>query len=299
VNLRDHARDLYDVVGAVAHEKGIDESAIFHLSTRMCAAHRLRVIGKIRDRLKDELPCYVVSTQLVEAGVDLDFPLVLRALAPLDSIVQAAGRADREGKLTAKLGRPGGRVVVFRSPDDKTPPNEYAEATCTTKNLAEQALLDGKSIQVDDSRAMRDYYRNYYSDGQEEKKLGSELVELRGLKKFRTLADEFEMISSRTKDVYVGHDEESRRLIEQMEREFREKKHFTPELRRILRSLQRSIVGLGPWEFDKARAAGTVLAEIVEGIWIAANKAYTERLGLALELRPEDFVLSADNQRRG
>jgi len=74
VNLRDHARDLYDVVGAVAHEKGIDESAIFHLSTRMCAAHRRRVIKSIRDRLKKELPCYVVSTQLVEAGVDLDFP---------------------------------------------------------------------------------------------------------------------------------------------------------------------------------------------------------------------------------
>jgi CRISPR-associated endonuclease/helicase Cas3 len=292
VNLRDHARELYDAVLAAARERGIEDDAVFHLSTRMCAAHRLRVIGTIRDRLKAKLPCHVVSTQLVEAGVDLDFPLVLRALAPLDSIVQAAGRADREGKLTANLGRPGGRVVVFRSPDDKTPPNEYAEATGTTRTLAAQSLLDGESIQVDDSEAMKAYYRNYYSDGQEPEKLGSTLVELRLARKFKTLADEFEMIGNRTKDVYVGHDDEARQLIAKMEKEFREKRNFTPELRDTLRLLQRSFVGLGPWEFDKAKAIG-VIDEVVadSGIWIAVDNAYTERFGLALERSAEDLIL--------
>jgi CRISPR-associated endonuclease/helicase Cas3 len=132
VNLRDHARELFSVVEAAVAERGLAPAGIHHLSTRMCAAHRLRAIETIRGRLKAKLPCHVVSTQLVEAGVDLDFPLVLRALAPLDSIIQAAGRADREGKLTANLGEPGGRVVVFLPEDNRTPPNEYAEGTALT-----------------------------------------------------------------------------------------------------------------------------------------------------------------------
>jgi CRISPR-associated endonuclease/helicase Cas3 len=294
VNLRDHARELFATMCAAALEKSLDENSVFHLSTRMCAAHRLRVIEMIRKRVEDKLPCHVVSTQLIEAGVDLDFPLVLRALAPLDSIVQAAGRADREGKLTAELGRPGGRVVVFRSPDDKTPPNDYAEATKKTNSIANQALLDGVSVQVDDANAMKDYYRSYYADGQEPKLLDAkDMAVMRDRGKFKMLADEFEMISDRTKDVYVAHDGESRKLIEELEKEFEEKRHFTPEIRKTLQRLRRSIVGLGPWEFDKAREKGVVRPEVVadSGIWIATETAYTERLGLAVELRPEDLVL--------
>ena len=71
----------------------------FHLSTNMYPEHRLRVLATIRKRLLDGLPCRVVSTSLVEAGVDLDFPVVYRAMAGLDSIAQAAGRCNREGKL--------------------------------------------------------------------------------------------------------------------------------------------------------------------------------------------------------
>lgn len=282
VNLRDHARELFETVCSEAEERGLDTATIFHLSTRMCAAHRLRAIEIIRERLKDGLPCHVVSTQLIEAGVDLDFPIVFRALAPLDSILQAAGRADREGKLTAELGRPGGSVVVFRSPDGKTPPNEYAEATCLTGVLAEERRGLGASIQVDDPRAMSDYFLRYY--GNESAQLGERLVQFREQRKFKTLAEEFEMISNRTKDVYVPHDEDARVAIA----ELREAKHITRELHY---RLQRSIVGLGPWEFDKARAAG-VVEELFPGseVWIAFDHAYDKRLGLKTELNPETFV---------
>ncbi|MCI0667514.1 MAG: CRISPR-associated helicase Cas3', partial [Methylococcaceae bacterium] len=114
VNTRKDARALFEMM-----PKGS-----FHLSAMMCAEHRSQVIKVIRTRLKQGQPTRVISTQLIEAGVDLDFPVVYRALSGLDSIVQAAGRCNREG-------RPGrGRVVVF-VPPSKTPSGMLTVSTQT------------------------------------------------------------------------------------------------------------------------------------------------------------------------
>lgn len=111
VNSRAHARELFrliqDLPGAV------------HLSTCMHAAHRSRVLAQVRADLKARRPCRLVATSLVEAGVDLDFPLVLRAEAGLDSIAQAAGRCNREGERPASESE----VIVFRAPGH-LPPRE-------------------------------------------------------------------------------------------------------------------------------------------------------------------------------
>ena len=92
-----------------------------HLSALMCGAHRSQKIEAIKRRLKAGIPTRVISTQLVEAGVDVDFPVVFRALAGLDSIAQAAGRCNREGRLQQ------GIVYVF-TPPSKIPAGHLRQA---------------------------------------------------------------------------------------------------------------------------------------------------------------------------
>ena len=281
VNLRDHARELYELL--LTQVPGLDKTAgIFHLSTRMCAAHRLRAIDAIRKRLRLGLACRVVSTQLIEAGVDLDFPLVLRALAPLDAIVQAAGRADREGRITARLGKPGGEVLVFRPEDERMPPHEYKEAAGVTESLAKQRLEDGSPIQVDDAAAMRDFYERYYAPG-DSTALGAKFNAMRQRLQFATLAEEFEFINSRTRDVFVPDDDAARAAIAELDRIGQ----LTGALRR---SLQRHTVGLNPTEFEKAQDAG-IVRELRSGseIWIAGKGAYSEQLGLNLTPGPDFY----------
>jgi CRISPR-associated endonuclease/helicase Cas3 len=113
-----------------------DDPALFHLSTRMCGAHRRLTLEVVRQRLKAGNACHLISTQVIEAGVDVDFPCVLRAIAPLDRIVQAAGRCNREGKL------PAGQVIVFEPEDGGLPPGPYRTGTQTTLALLQSLDID-------------------------------------------------------------------------------------------------------------------------------------------------------------
>jgi CRISPR-associated endonuclease/helicase Cas3 len=107
VNSRAHARALFEAIRELP--------GAAHLTTLMCPRHRRIKLAKLRERLKRKEPVRLVSTSLIEAGVDIDFPEVWRAAAGLDSIAQAAGRCNREGRLVL------GRVVVFE-PDEAKPP---------------------------------------------------------------------------------------------------------------------------------------------------------------------------------
>jgi CRISPR-associated endonuclease/helicase Cas3 len=131
--------------------KTVPEGVAWHLSTRMCPEHRRRVLGTVRSRLADGEPTLLVSTQLVEAGVDVDFPVVYRALAPADSLLQAAGRANREGKLPHP-----GRVVIVDPPDGTQPP-AYRRLVNTTRVHFGPGKAD-----PDNAQALRAYYRDVY-----------------------------------------------------------------------------------------------------------------------------------------
>ncbi|MHB8529963.1 MAG: CRISPR-associated helicase Cas3' [Caulobacteraceae bacterium] len=141
VNSRAHARDLYEVIR--------DLPGAVHLTTLMCPRHRSLVLADIRRRLKNEEPVRLVATSLIEAGVDVDFPEVWRAAVGLDSIAQAAGRCNREGKQCL------GRTVVF-TPTEAKPPHEikafWQAARGVLRDYPDPLCLD----------AVRAYFRELY-----------------------------------------------------------------------------------------------------------------------------------------
>lgn len=142
VNNRRHARSLFD---RLSHLPGT-----CHLSTAMTPQHRRHVLAEVRARLTERLPVRLISTSLVEAGVDVDFPLVLRAAAGIDSIAQAAGRCNREGRLTDL-----GEVVVFTpTSQGATPPEEVAQMAEIGANIL--AAHKGDPLSAE---AVADYFR--------------------------------------------------------------------------------------------------------------------------------------------
>lgn len=275
VNTRQHAVELFRELQAQASVA----LPIFHLSTRMCAAHRLAKLAEIRALLKAGDPCIVASTQLIEAGVDLDFPVVYRALAPLDSMVQAAGRCDREGRLTAQLGgQPGGKLTIFLTADGKTPPHEYKEATQITAAMANE-----RPLSIDDLNVMRRYFHRYYGETSATA-LGAEVEIARDEARFRDVADQFRMVADYTQDVFVPWDDQARTLIQQLDAT----QKLTPELRH---GLQRYVVGLLPREVPKAYAAAAIRQIQNTDFWVCLGHAYTDALGVTIEPNAGSMVI--------
>ncbi|HBF25266.1 MAG TPA: CRISPR-associated helicase/endonuclease Cas3, partial [Nitrosomonas sp.] len=162
-----------------------------HLSALMCGQHRSEVIADIKQRLKDGIPTRVISTQLVEAGVDIDFPVVYRALAGLDAVAQAAGRCNREGMLPGM-----GKVVVFVPPKPAVP-GLLRKAQQSGQEI--MRLTEGDPLTRERFEA---YFRHYYASLNsldEENIIGlldmHNRVEARRAEfSFRTAADKFQLI---------------------------------------------------------------------------------------------------------
>ena len=129
----------------------VDQDRLFALSSRLCPAHRREVLDRVRERLADGLPCVLVSTQVVEAGVDIDFPVVWRARAPLDAIIQAAGRCNREGLLALP-----GRVCVFTPEEAVLPGGAYTVGTYKANELL------SRGCDLGDPDTATDYFAALY-----------------------------------------------------------------------------------------------------------------------------------------
>lgn len=272
VDRRDSARDL----------TGMLPDGTFHLSALMCPQHRSEVLTKIRQRLGDrQAEVRVVATQLVEAGVDLDFPVVFRAVAGLDSVAQAAGRCNREGQLAE------GRLVVFAAP--KPPPDGVLRQAAA---IAERLLRGDDEDPLTLAAFTRFFTQLYWVQGDrlDSKQIISGynalLARSRLQYAFRTAAEVFRIIPDEQVPVVVPWGD-ARLLVREVER--------AGASRGRLRRLQRFTVGV-----YRRTAQGLltqrVVREILPGLLVLEDeRLYDEFVGLDVKglgvLNPQECIV--------
>ncbi len=239
VNNRRHARAVFQAMA--------DLDGARHLTTLMCARHRSEVLAGVREDLWQGRPCRLVSTSLIEAGVDVDFPLVLRAQAGLDSIAQAAGRCNREGRRAAAVSEV--QVFTTANPDWAPPPElkQFAQAAATVLRRHADNPLSPAAIQA--------YFRELYWQKGGAALDGGDLLGL--LQRSRpdslpmeTLAARFRMIESVQMPVIVPFDDTAREALQAL--------HFADKSGGLARRLQPYLVQLPRQGFEALRKSGAI-----------------------------------------
>lgn len=256
---------------AICHLKG-DAQALFealqrqdpealHLSAAMCPAHRRATLQEVFRRLKTEEPCRLVSTQVVEAGVDLDFPVVFRAMAGLESLAQSAGRCNREGLLEAP-----GRFFVFEAPTQ--PPGVLREHLAVARSL----LLINSGLDLFNPATFPTYFRGLHEVSPASlDALGIQVLR-QGLR-FQAVNDTFRMIPEVTSPIFIPWDTTARRLLERL-------RHAGPS-RGVLRALQPYTVAVYERAFRELQQQGALdlVAEGFQALHQAPGPHYHAAMG--------------------
>lgn len=261
VNTKADALALLEAVGTDA----------LHLSTQLCGAHRRDVLAEVQRRLRAGEPCLLVSTQVVEAGVDLDFPLVLRAMGPLDRLVQAAGRCNREGRMRSL-----GRVVVFEPADGAMPSGDY-----TTGAELTAMMMRGGEVDPNDPATFTRYFRRLYDNVE----LDAERIqEHRALLDYPTVAERFRMIDDTGEGVLVEYRRDGNdRRVDAVLQQLVETGRITRELRR---AAQPFVVQVRPRQLEQFQRQ-LLLEEVVPGL-LRWRPAYDPVRGLVPGTIPPD-----------
>ncbi|MDR2124311.1 MAG: CRISPR-associated endonuclease Cas3'' [Desulfovibrio sp.] len=281
--LRDHT--------ALSPNMPHDQDKLFHLSALMCPEHRTETLTGIHTALNayknGGSPCRVVSTTLVEAGVDLDFPVVYRAEAGIDSVAQAAGRCNREGRM--KLGQ----VYVFR-PESGLPAGLMRRSAQAARSVAERHQTD--LLHPD---AVRDYFLELYWQSGEDNLDAESIMKIIGETAqdadfpFREIEKKFHLIDAQTRGLIIPYDETAKELRNSLD-----SLTFGDNARNILRRLQRYSVSLYARDFAILERAGAVSPAGPGGhVAVLCNKSlYDTTFGLDLYkadpavLAPEDLI---------
>ncbi|RXZ77504.1 CRISPR-associated helicase Cas3' [Paenibacillaceae bacterium] len=210
-------KDAYKVYRKATHQ-GENSQKVYHLSNRMCPHHRKKVVEQIKKDLRNKKSILVIATSLVEAGVDLDFSAVFRAMSPLDSIVQAAGRANREG------GPETGKVFIFELIGGEMPHGMFDQGTKQTKLLLNQYGVEA----LHEPWIFEEYFRSLYTLG------GDDLLDKYRLRKLEPFEFEevnglFRMIDQDTVSVVCRHYQAEGDQLEKLIQSCKEKPYLTKE----------------------------------------------------------------------
>lgn len=268
VNRRDDCRKLWELMP--------DDT--YHLSALMCGAHRSTVIAEIKKRLLNEMTTRVISTQLVEAGVDIDFPVVYRALCGLDSVAQAAGRCNREGLLKE------GQVFIFR-PSSDPPIGHLRQAAGIGKRLLESDKADLIALEQ-----FTKYFQELYwlqGEGLDRHRILDYLKDGELRFSYRTAARNFKMIDdSKQMPVVVGYGDGAQ-LIDELSKR--------PPDRNLMRKLQRFIVNLPRYLHEKLVTEGSIRL-IHPGVYVQGHSAmYDDKTGFCADrsavYQPDELII--------
>lgn len=273
VSRRDDARELHRLMTAKEDGKNT-----LYLSALMCGEHRSKVIADIKARLKRNEPVRVISTQLVEAGVDVDFPVVYRALAGLDSIAQAAGRCNREGKQDGL-----GRVVVF-VPPKPAPPGLLRQAAQISVSL-----LSGSTSNVLGRDLAKQFFEHLYVRAPSLDKHGIHELHTQDARdcqiQFRTVAEKFKLIDDSAYQTILVRYGNNDILLGKLEKE-------GPQ-RWLMRKLQRYSVNIPKRLFAQLAKQGDV-REIWQGLYAqVGDTLYDKTLGVVIDgnIAPDDLTV--------
>lgn len=285
LNTRRHAREVWEKLHSKVKDK--DKDAVIHLSSAMCAEHRIDVLGRpanpapgsVRARLLSGLPCWLVSTQAIEAGVDVDFPRVFRALGPLDSIVQAAGRCNREGGLKDAAGQSiRGEVVIFQPADEGMPPGLYQTAAGKARTYLGE--VTSEQLATDPELFARYFLELYGVANCDPHGIQEKRAEMR----YREVAGLARVIADGGMPVIVPY-KAAMKWVRRIER-------AGAYNRAVLRRLQRYTVNIRANDLGTLQALGAVRPLIgPDGPLVLHESAYDRHLGLVIRgLSPDDFI---------
>lgn len=289
VNTKKWARKLYDLCFG-----SVDEDSFFHLSTSLCPAHRKKIFNTVRQRLDDKLPVLCISTQLIEAGVDVDFNSVIRFLAGLDSIAQAAGRCNRNGNLDMAQ-------VYVVNPQDET-----IDMLHDIKEGREKALRifsEKNETELLDPEVMSLYFSYYFYEranimayplteqqaGRRDtllsllsnngRNIGMEKNAIKLQQSFKTAGKAFKAIASPTQAVIVPYDDKGKEIIAGLCADFKPAKAF-----QLLKEAQKYSVNVFPNIWRQLQKAGAVRpVQEGEGIYYLDERYYSKGFGLSTD----------------
>lgn len=262
VNTRKQAQNLYQL---------LNKDGSFHLSTLMYPEHRKSVLEQIKTLLKNGQPCRVIATSLIEAGVDIDFPVVFRANAGLDSIIQAAGRCNREGRQRLEESN----TYVFE-------PDESYKSSMSWRQAAEATDIIAKNYPNDIGNldAIHDYFKELYSIKGE--MLDREAIVSRlengyqngGSFPFRTIAQEFKLIDSKSHAILIPDTPESIEYAKRLRKGERN--------RNLMRSVGRYCINVFDNHYRELKELGIIECLDSEISILADNSSYSEETGLTM-----------------